>query len=493
MSKIKLRYLLILVLLVLLGIFLRLYKLGSESIWLDEAVSIQNTSLPFLQMIKAVIAHDGSPPFYFTLLWSWLRLFGKSEFAVRSLSAVLGIISIILMYKLGSLLLSKKEALLGTFIFTISKPPIWASQEARMYSVLILLVLTSSILFVNFCNFSTTSRKDTKLIISITFVNILITYTHIYGLFFVLSQVLYILFAERSKLKSFFLSCVFICICYIPWAIVLKSQVSAEYGNWVRGSWIGKLGRLGPYYIAWKLSSEHKILVAIFLTLTLVAIFFTFLKGSWGDITPTTDRHSKIKNVSFLLLWILTPIIIAYILSYLLRPFLDARYVFFVIPAYYLLISRGVFWFKNKTLQLFFVLGITLINIYCLYFYYTFPQKEQWRESVNFIQSSKLKADAIVLTGGIESFNYYYHGILPVENDSFALPTSQGLVITDSIKNRIANADAIWFLKSIYNNPELKLEEWIKENFYPKVSKKFYSIEVYYYIRVVKLSLSAER
>ncbi|MFA5033852.1 MAG: glycosyltransferase family 39 protein, partial [bacterium] len=439
----------------------RLCQLGTESIWLDEAVGIGNVCSSFTGMIGNVIIHDISPPLYFTLLWGWIKLFGTSEFAVRLLSAILGIASILLMYKLGELLFSRKEALIGTFIFAISKPPIWASQEARMYPLFMFLVLASSILFIKFC---TTNSKKTLFLL--TLVNILISYTHLYGLFFILFEGIYILVAQREKLKDFFISGIIISICYIPWIIVLKTQIPMG-----AGSWIGRIKGLADiYYIIWKLSSEYKLLVLVF---GILAMF--------GIIRCFKERNRS--NILFLVLWILTPISAAYILSYLIRPFLDPRYVFFVVPAYYLLVTRGIFWFRNKVAQALSLLVVTGISGYILFSYYTTVQKEQWRESVKFVETSKLKANAIVLSGGIEPFNYYYKKNIPVECVPFAFSTAKGSIITDSIKNRIDNMQSIWFFKSNYTNPKLGFEEWLNGKFCIKEEKDFMSIKVYYCIK----------
>ncbi|MDD2890083.1 MAG: glycosyltransferase family 39 protein [bacterium] len=461
MNKIKINSGVVLILIVLLGSFLRLYQLGTESIWLDEAVGIQNICSSFTGMIGNVFSHDTSPPLYFICLWSWVKMFGTSEIAVRSLSAILGILSILLMYKLGGLLFSKKEALIGTFIFAISKPPIWVSQEARMYPLFMFLVLASSILFIKFC--STNSKKTLFLL---TFVNILIAYTHIYGLFFILFEGIYILIAERKKLKDFIISGIIVIICYIPWAIALKSQIARG-----EGGWIGQLGGVfGIYYIIWKLSSDYKLLVLAFGILAM----FGVIKGL---------KECNRSNVLFLVLWILTPIVIAYILSYIIRPFLDPRYVFFVVPAYYLLVARGILWVKNKIIQVLSLLVVTGISGYILFSYYTTVQKEQWRESVKFVETNKLKADAIVLSGGIEPFKYYYKKNISVECFPFAISTAKGSIISDSIKNRIDNMQSIWFFKSVYNNPELKFEEWLNGKFCIKEKKDFNRIKVYYYSR----------
>ncbi len=57
-----------------------------------------------LATIAQDAAHDIHPPLYYWLLAGWVRLFGSSEVAVRSLSALLGVVLVALTYVLGRLL-----------------------------------------------------------------------------------------------------------------------------------------------------------------------------------------------------------------------------------------------------------------------------------------------------------------------------------------------------------------------------------------------------
>ena len=69
--------------LVALGTGLRLYRLGSQPIWLDEATSLHfaHQSLRSLWNWRAV-ADPGNPPLYYSLLHWWLR-FGRERFPGR--------------------------------------------------------------------------------------------------------------------------------------------------------------------------------------------------------------------------------------------------------------------------------------------------------------------------------------------------------------------------------------------------------------------------
>ena len=81
-------------------------------------------------------ALDTNPPLYYTLQKFWLLWFGRSEGALRSLSAVLGSGSILLVYGLGEALSSARLGLLVAFLLAISPLHIEYSQEARAYTLL---------------------------------------------------------------------------------------------------------------------------------------------------------------------------------------------------------------------------------------------------------------------------------------------------------------------------------------------------------------------
>jgi len=92
---------LVLVLIVLLGAFLRIYDLGVESLWLDEVASIFESTLPIVD----ISTHSNQPPLYFILLGWWINLWGTSEIALRLLSAIFGILAIFITYLVGKELL----------------------------------------------------------------------------------------------------------------------------------------------------------------------------------------------------------------------------------------------------------------------------------------------------------------------------------------------------------------------------------------------------
>ncbi|MEH1932598.1 MAG: glycosyltransferase family 39 protein [Nostoc sp.] len=71
---------------------------------------------------------------YFIVLFWWRQVFGETEFALRSLSAVLGIGSTIVIFFTALRIYGKKHALWSLLIMTFSSFCVIYSQEARIYA-----------------------------------------------------------------------------------------------------------------------------------------------------------------------------------------------------------------------------------------------------------------------------------------------------------------------------------------------------------------------
>jgi len=82
----------------LTGSILRFYNIDKKSYWLDEELSIRLSSLSISGIIDNS-ANETHPPLYYFILHYWMNLFGDSEASARSLSAIFGIISIMLIVR----------------------------------------------------------------------------------------------------------------------------------------------------------------------------------------------------------------------------------------------------------------------------------------------------------------------------------------------------------------------------------------------------------
>jgi len=129
--------------LLLLATAARLYRLGDQSIWFDEGWSAYAAVQPALSAV--IDADPTNPPLYYVLLNLAARGFGDTEFALRYVSLLLGVLAIPLSYQLGRRLFSSCAGVGAAFLVAFSPLLWWASQEARMYTLLAVLVLVAAL------------------------------------------------------------------------------------------------------------------------------------------------------------------------------------------------------------------------------------------------------------------------------------------------------------------------------------------------------------
>ena len=178
---------------------LRLYGLGSESIWLDEATSIvlARMNIPGLIEWTAVDIH---PPLYYIFLHFWLAL-GDGEVQVRLLSVVFGVCSVGVVYLMSRRLFSRWVALASAVLLAGSPLHVWYSQNTRMYTMLALLALLTSYFMVR-------ALLDHKRWAWLAYLvcAIMALYTHYYAFFVLLFQnviVLYLLWRRHIDRPTF--------------------------------------------------------------------------------------------------------------------------------------------------------------------------------------------------------------------------------------------------------------------------------------------------
>jgi mannosyltransferase len=121
-----------------LALVLRLPGIN-ESIWYDELWSTR-VILDSVEALMRVVATDPHPPFYSAVMFVWIRLFGDTEVSLRILPLICGLLTILLTARLAAAYGGTRAALVAALVLAISPPHIWYSQEARQYSLLLLLL-----------------------------------------------------------------------------------------------------------------------------------------------------------------------------------------------------------------------------------------------------------------------------------------------------------------------------------------------------------------
>lgn len=125
------------------GLWLRLYRIDVQNIWWDEARNIDVASRPWAAIASSPEL-DIHPPLYFYLLHAWMGGLGRSEFAVRALSAFLGMLSAPLLFVLGRRVAGRTGARLALATGALAPFFLAEAQETRMYTATFAMLLVAA-------------------------------------------------------------------------------------------------------------------------------------------------------------------------------------------------------------------------------------------------------------------------------------------------------------------------------------------------------------
>lgn len=135
----------LLLIIVLLAFGLRMFQLDNFGFWLDEGLTPLRSGYSVAEIlsnritIQDGVTKDTHPPLHYLLIHFSRRLFGESDLAYRVPSVFAGVILVPLLFQLARRMDRSKTALLAAFLAAINPLQVWYAQEARMYTLLVLL------------------------------------------------------------------------------------------------------------------------------------------------------------------------------------------------------------------------------------------------------------------------------------------------------------------------------------------------------------------
>jgi uncharacterized membrane protein len=118
----------------------KLSALNSRELWLDETYSAFVAHLPFAELPRH-LAGEYNPPFFYLLLWAWVRVIGDAQAQLRLFSVVLNIGSMLGMYLLARRTLGVRFGALAAALFAFSPMLFVYSLEVRSYMLAILIFI----------------------------------------------------------------------------------------------------------------------------------------------------------------------------------------------------------------------------------------------------------------------------------------------------------------------------------------------------------------
>ena len=368
---------LILTVITILGAALRLKGLTFNSYWVDEiySLSFSNPSNSLAKVFEETTIIDVHPPLYQTILWIWFKMFGYTEFAGRSLSVVIGTAGIVAIYFLAKELFDRYIGLCASLIASTNYFLIYYSQEARSYSLILLLTVISYLYLKRALE---DPRK--KNILPYWIATILLLYTNYITMFVVGTQMFVFFYyilkfpANRKKLILLALLTTFV--------FILSILPILKYIPFSREGLLYWVEKPSPFfflgYIYWYFGNT--VLFLLFAISGLISTIYLF-----GNKTSAKEKTA----LALLLVWTASGYLIPYLKSIMSTPILVPRYTIYVVPAIILFVSYGLWQIKGRARGI--LLGaVVLLSLYQLFYnYYGSTAKAQWRGVLQNVASYK--------------------------------------------------------------------------------------------------------
>lgn len=447
-------------LIILLGILIRLrVYLDNRSLWVDEAhLAVNLINRSYLELLHPLSKTQNAPIAY---LWSTrflIDIFGKSEYVLRLLPLLAGVLSLFLFYKLSLKLLNRPASIFAIAMFAFAGSLIYYSSEAKQYSAEVLCAVVVYLVVM--------SGVDKKP----TFARIILV---------TLIGVLSVLFSFSSILILAGIGCL-LCV-----SIVLEKKMKERALLIIPA--IAWALSVGTYYLIFVLPVYKK---ADFLvqfqyfsfgyirdTGTTLAIFWSFFASIFES--PWSIWFAIVlffiglivmsikKRIESLLL--ISPVLIGLIVSMFHKYPLEPRLFLFAVPIFILYISQGlggVYEFARKHISkriLLSGMAVILLTLFSgqgilAYHYLVSPPKiEEIKQPLQYYIQNKRPGDVLYVYYGAESAYLYYSELYGLSKRQIIIGHESRenwdayLVPIDCLKGE----RRVWFLFShVYSNEE---------------------------------------
>lgn len=412
-------------LLLLLGaFFLRIYLVANQSIWFDEAITLNLATSSFAEIV-ADRAANIHPPLYFFLMKGWVTLVGVNPFVVRYTSVLASFLEVSALFLAGRSLLNRRVAWLAALLVAFSPLSIIYAQELRVYALLPLAYLALLVLGYALSRPQTESRRGWLLLALVELVALHLHYIAILGVAYVALLLLWRLWRRQDfpGLRRWFLAQLAVGLASLPWAILVLATWRASWREANLGSALSEpVPRLYLIRQVWTFLLtgltgilEHAPVLFLSTTIALlIAILFLW---------RFRQRERRKSLLSFSVHWFL-PLLVAFSL-WSIRSFSHPRYIiifsgaFFLWLAYLLVPDRGVRPWADRLLPLLRVslfgalLALAALTLNWYYFHPRIGKKDDTRAVARYLESMAQPRDLILMPYRDRSLLFEYQGETP--------------------------------------------------------------------------------
>lgn len=476
------------------GTIIRLLFLARKPFWFDETFSVALARMRWGSLLRVLAWREANMSLYYLALRIWLHLVpqsGQSEFFIRSLSVIFATATIPAIYWLASLLYEndRRVALLAATLLTFNAYQVRYAQEARAYSLFLLLATLSTGFLVAYVRDPSRAHRRLYILCSI-----LAVYAHLYALLLLAAQALALRCLDRrdaddcrsSDLRRIWAT---IAVAVLP-LVIFVAKTGAGPIRWIHRPGLHDLLAFAEH-LSGGASWPLLLIFAVAITLALAPIARNLIGRA---------QTWEVWRTQFLLLWLLFPIALTIILS-IIRPVFLPRYLIFCLPPLLILVAAGMARLKSAWLlaaALICVLIFSLQGIFFAYGHDIDTDPDEAGAASTFILDHALPGDAILFHKPHARVPYEFFLSLHAPQDAptpeIAFPhyapsldylDLKSKLTEDIVRTTTSNHPRVWVML-MYNGPALDtqtamLSQVLPESF-PKLQRwQFPQVEVRLY------------
>jgi mannosyltransferase len=311
----------------------RFLFLARKPFWFDECFSVEVARLSWHDFVRLLWWREANMSLYYLLLRGWLEL-GSSPFFIRSFSVVASLATLPAIFWLGSKLFDRRVGVIAVALMSCNAYHIRYAQEARSYSLFVLLATLSSGFFVG-CLREPSSGRDRR---GYILTSVLAVYAHFYALLLIVGQWLSMwdvkIRQESGERGAASLSMrrvwIWIGLAVLP-LLAFVGKTGAGQIRWIQRPGVHDLLDYWEH-LAGNAGLPLLLLYAAACLAAIVPLRASLLRlGAGWDVW----------RFQFLLIWLVFPVALALLLS-VARPVFLARYFVFCLPALIILAAAGL-------------------------------------------------------------------------------------------------------------------------------------------------------
>jgi len=397
---------------VLVGAALRLYRIGSEDYWIDEVAALRVVQdYSWVGLFTQLPLIDRHPGLFFSFLKGWVAVVGEAEAMTRLLPAVFGTAALVMLYLLGRRLFDGEVALYATALLAVSRLHVYQSQNIRMYSLLVFLSLLSTYLLLDLrVNYS---RRTLGAYLGSA---VLLGNTHIFAVLVLAAHACYIFATEYvvgsrtavgvSRYRDLQFA---VGLGISPGLVGALGQAMAVSGGASRGlSWIDPPGPFWPVETLGAFLRRDAPFVGLGLLagVTLLGLLVAVWKRGEGSTAgDVVDRLRGDERTYLLAGLVAFPLLVPFVVSYLLTPLAVLRYTIPASLGLFLLVGVGLRSLPVPSARYVLVAVLLVGTAAGLPAYYAETDKIQWSNAAATIHA---ETDGDPFVVGAHEFDYTF-------------------------------------------------------------------------------------